>query len=119
MAERSPTGYAAAFDGTPGPVSGTEQFIGYIGDFRYPIGTGLFGLFRTFATYDPTNTSYTRAALDATGPASWQATPGTSTWLVRDAPVAAVPEPSTYALLLAGLTAVAFSVRRRRIDQPL
>jgi hypothetical protein len=33
-----------------------------------------------------------------------------------DTPVAAIPEPSTYALLLAGLGAVGFFVRRRRND---
>ncbi|HOY70254.1 MAG TPA: PEP-CTERM sorting domain-containing protein [Methylotenera sp.] len=35
-------------------------------------------------------------------------------WAVRDGDVAAVPEPETYAMLLAGLGLVGFSVKRRK-----
>lgn len=36
-------------------------------------------------------------------------------WLQIDAQIAAVPEPTTYALMLAGLAATAFTVRRRKV----
>jgi len=41
------------------------------------------------------------------------ATNGVFAWAVRDGDVAAVPEPETYALMLAGLGLVGFAARRR------
>ena len=40
-------------------------------------------------------------------------------WAVRDGDVAAVPEPETYALMLAGLGLVGFAARRRRHESLL
>ena len=39
------------------------------------------------------------------------------TWAVKDYPVSAVPEPETYALMLAGLGIIGVAVRKRKLKQ--
>ena len=56
----------------------------------------------------------TQAHLDSVNATYWQPLQGYHHWLVEDGFVPAVPEPSTYAMLLAGLGLAGFVGRRRR-----
>ncbi|HWI12423.1 MAG TPA: PEP-CTERM sorting domain-containing protein [Burkholderiaceae bacterium] len=61
-------------------------------------------------SFDSIRAGLSASASDATG--------GNETFFIADAggPIAAVPEPQTYALLLAGLAGIGFVARRRRSD---
>jgi len=103
--------FAQAFDD-----DGSGLYLGYIGEHAYPIDPAhdIYGTFRTFVSYDPASPYVGRASDDFTGPASVQALANTGTWLVSKSLVAPIPEPSRYALMLAGFGVVAFIARRRR-----
>jgi hypothetical protein len=107
--------FASAFNGVM-QSNGTEFFQGYLGDALSPIDPahGVFSLWRAGVGFNPASTTVAFAFDDGTGPVSSQSDPGTGTWLVAKSTVSPVPEPATYALMLAGLAVVGAAVRRRR-----
>lgn len=67
------------------------------------------GIYQTFRTFIGGSV----ASLDFTGDASTIGHANTGTWLVSRSAVTPVPEPQTYALMLAGFAAVGFLLHRR------
>jgi len=101
--------FVGAFDD-----DGSGLYLGYIGDRSYPINPaqGIYGTFRSYVGYDASSPYVGRAHYDFTGPFSDRALANTGTWLVSKSVINPVPEPSTYALMLAGLGALGFIARR-------
>ncbi|HET7867986.1 MAG TPA: PEP-CTERM sorting domain-containing protein [Burkholderiaceae bacterium] len=89
--------------GSAAPIG---AFASNAGSFSFEFGSSTFGPGSTsyFLLLHSNATEYDQSAF---------ATLGAST-LATFAPVAAVPEPSTYALMLAGLVALSSAIRRRR-----
>ena len=106
--------FAGAFNGVT-HANGSESFLGYLGDSAYPIdpANNVYGLWRAGVGYDPSSPTVSRAFDDYTSPVSSQSAPDTGTWLVAKTVVSPVPEPSTWALMLAGIAAVALVFKRR------
>ena len=110
--------FAGAFNGVTN-ANGSETFLGYLGDSAYPIDPAhdVYGLWRAGTGYDPSSPTVSRAFDDYTSPVSSESAPGTGTWLVAKTVVSPVPEPSTWALMLAGLAAVALVIKRRALSR--
>jgi hypothetical protein len=106
--------FAGAFNGIT-HANGSESFLGYLGGSAHPIDPAhdVYSLYRAGTGYDPSSPTVSTAFDDYTSPVSSQSAPDTGTWLVAKTVVSPVPEPSAWALMLAGIAAVALVFKRR------
>ena len=118
--------------GSPGPGSLTQSFATTVGqtyrlDFDYFVNGGGFPLYVSFgtnnATYSVVPSSATHAFQTMTANSSSSSVSFTHTFAGNSGPVidnvsvTAVPEPESYAMLMAGLGALGFMSRRRARKQ--
>jgi len=99
------TDFGTVFSGSPGDTWFNNRSV----DLSSVPGVGNNAnfAFRIVAAFEPSTSTYLAAT-----PASTYATTGT--WRFDMATVTAVPEPGTYAMMLAGLAMIGFMAARRR-----
>ena len=98
------TDFGAVFSGTPGDTWYNNRSV----DLSSVAGVGNNAnfAFRVVAAFEPSTNAY--------APATTASTYGTAgTWRFDQVTVTAVPEPGTYAMLLAGLAMIGFMAARR------
>jgi len=98
------------------PVTYANTFLGAGNSgFVFGLTSSEAAAFAAAVTASGVSFDSIRAGLSASAS---NATGGNETFFIADAggPIAAVPEPQTYALLLAGLAGIGFVTRRRRHD---
>ena len=77
----------------------------------------LYYFWGSGVSFDSSSTFASTSADDITAGYGASADPWIGTWLISRTAVAPVPEPSTYALMLAGLGALGFVVCRRKANR--
>lgn len=110
------------FDGAniPGPALSVDPVSGAYNTTNGRAGKAMACASPYFSAWAPTCNFANGPGVSVTGVMStpWWGLPGSYTWsetlVVRDIPVAAIPEPSTWLLMALGLGAVATGARRRR-----
>jgi hypothetical protein len=98
------------------PIDYADTFTGAGNSgFVFGLTSGEAAAFAAAVTASGLSFDSIRAGLSASAS---NATGGNETFFIADAggPIAAVPEPQTYALLMAGLAGIGFVARRRRSD---
>lgn len=110
------------FDGAniPGPAGSVDPISGAFNTTNGRGGKAMACASPYFSAWEPTCNYANGPGLHVAGVPStpWWGLPGSQTWsetlVVRDIPVSAVPEPTTWLLMAIGLGAVGVGARRRR-----
>ena len=106
--------FADAFVGTTRD-DGTETFRGFLTRLAPINGDWTnWAMEAALVSFAPGSATVSEASLDTTAVNSNVANPEHATWLVSNRTVSPIPEPGTYALMLAGLGALGFVAHRRK-----